>query len=177
MPPFTRNAMKKSLWKLLAIKPLSKITVRDIVDDCGINRNSFYYHFADIPSLVNETVRDQIDKIISQSNMDSMEKCQYEIYQGMLNNKKEILNIYHSMSREILEKYIMKLCEFTAEKYCSAYEGEDKRQLIMFIESQLLGQCIGWLNTNMSPEILDWNHQLCMLLKYGAEYMLGSHDR
>ena len=29
-------------------KPLQKITVRDIVDDCGINRNTFYYYFRDI---------------------------------------------------------------------------------------------------------------------------------
>lgn len=172
MPPFTRNAMKKSLWKLLSVKPLSKITVRDIVDDCGINRNSFYYHFADIPTLVNETVKDQINKIIVQSNMDSMEDCQYKIYQGLLDNKKEILNIYHSVSRETLERYVMKLCEFTAEKYCSEYQGKSKKMIVLFIESQLFGQYIGWMNTNMPSEMLEWNHQLCMMLKRGAEYMI-----
>ena len=40
-----RNAIMESLLKLLEERPLSKITVKDIVDDCGINRNTFYYHF------------------------------------------------------------------------------------------------------------------------------------
>ena len=47
MPSFTRNAIIASFLKLLNERPLHKITVKDIVEDCGINRNSFYYHFED----------------------------------------------------------------------------------------------------------------------------------
>ena len=54
MPNFTRKAIKESFLKLLSQRPLSQITVKDIVEDCGINRNSFYYHFADLPALVEE---------------------------------------------------------------------------------------------------------------------------
>ena len=43
MANFTKKAIRDSLVKLLNEKPLSKITVRDIVDDCGVNRNTFYY--------------------------------------------------------------------------------------------------------------------------------------
>ena len=44
----TKNAIMTSLVKLLNEKPLDKITVKDIVEDCGINRNTFYYHYHDI---------------------------------------------------------------------------------------------------------------------------------
>ena len=44
MPNFTKQAIKDSFLKLLNQQPLSKISVRSIVEDCGINRNSFYYH-------------------------------------------------------------------------------------------------------------------------------------
>ena len=44
MPTFTKKAIEIALFKLLNEKPLSKITVKDIVEECGINRNSFYYH-------------------------------------------------------------------------------------------------------------------------------------
>ena len=54
MPNFTKNAIKASFMKLLNEKPLNKISVKNIVEDCGINRNSFYYHFQDIPSLIVE---------------------------------------------------------------------------------------------------------------------------
>ena len=49
MPNFTKQAIKDSFLRLLNQQPLSKISVRSIVEDCGINRNSFYYHYQDIP--------------------------------------------------------------------------------------------------------------------------------
>ena len=43
MANLTKEAIKKSLIKLLNERPINRITVNDIVEDCGINRNSFYY--------------------------------------------------------------------------------------------------------------------------------------
>ena len=48
----TKQAIKQSFWELLEQRPLAQITVKDIVERCGINRNSFYYHFQDIPALI-----------------------------------------------------------------------------------------------------------------------------
>ena len=45
----TKRAIRASFLKLLNERPLNKIPVKDIVEDCGINRNSFYYHYTDIP--------------------------------------------------------------------------------------------------------------------------------
>ena len=75
MANFTKQAIKASFMKLLNQKPLSKISVRDIVEDCGINRNSFYYHFQDIPSLLGEIVTEQTDELIRQyPTISSMEE-------------------------------------------------------------------------------------------------------
>ena len=41
MPNFTQNAIKQAFIKLLDERPLKQITVKDIVEECGINRNSF----------------------------------------------------------------------------------------------------------------------------------------
>lgn len=49
---FTQKAIRASFIKLLNQKPLSQITIKDIVDDCGVNRNTFYYYFQDLPDLV-----------------------------------------------------------------------------------------------------------------------------
>lgn len=43
MAQFTKQAIINSFLKLLEETPLDKITVKDIVEDCGINRNTFYY--------------------------------------------------------------------------------------------------------------------------------------
>lgn len=54
MPSFTKKAIMESFLRLMEKKPLDKITVRDIVDDCGINRNTFYYYFQDIYAVLEE---------------------------------------------------------------------------------------------------------------------------
>lgn len=48
----TKRALEASLKKLLVQKPLNKITINDITEDCGVNRMTFYYHFKDIYDLV-----------------------------------------------------------------------------------------------------------------------------
>ena len=42
MASFTKKAICQSFIKLLSERPIDKITVKDIVDDCGIARNTFY---------------------------------------------------------------------------------------------------------------------------------------
>ena len=64
MPNFTRRAIKESFLKLLNQRPLNQITVKDIVEDCGINRNSFYYHFSDLPALVEEIMAEQVSAMV-----------------------------------------------------------------------------------------------------------------
>lgn len=53
----TKRALAESLKKLLSKKNLDKITVKDIITDCGVNRQTFYYHFHDIYALTEWALR------------------------------------------------------------------------------------------------------------------------
>ena len=48
MSDITKRALEASLKKMLLKKPVTKITISDITEDCGVNRATFYYHFKDI---------------------------------------------------------------------------------------------------------------------------------
>ena len=63
MPSFTKEAILKAFLHIAAKKPIEKITVRDIVDECGINRNTFYYHFQDMYAVLEEICRDAIEGV------------------------------------------------------------------------------------------------------------------
>ena len=52
MSQTTKRALAQSLKHLMEQKPLEKITVVDISEDCGVNRQTFYYHFQDIYDLI-----------------------------------------------------------------------------------------------------------------------------
>ena len=64
MSQITKRALEQSLKNLLLKKPLNKITISDITEDCGINRMTFYYHFQDIPALIEEIITEQTKTII-----------------------------------------------------------------------------------------------------------------
>ena len=60
----TRNAIMDSCVQLLEERPISKISVKDVVEECGINRNTFYYHFQDLPTLIETIVQEEADQLI-----------------------------------------------------------------------------------------------------------------
>lgn len=118
MANFTEREIKRSFIKLLNEKPLSKISVRDIVEDCGINRNSFYYHFQDIPALLEEIVSEQSAAIIQKyPQPDSLEECFRAAFEFALSNKRAAYNIFNSVNRDLLDRELLRLCDKTVSAY------------------------------------------------------------
>ena len=60
----TKKAIAYTFKDLLKEKPFNKITVNDISNQCNINRQTFYYHFQDIPDLVEWICIDDVDHLI-----------------------------------------------------------------------------------------------------------------
>ena len=61
----TKRALADSLKKLLTKRSLDKITVKDIVEDCGVNRQTFYYHFHDIYDLMEWTFQNKAEELLN----------------------------------------------------------------------------------------------------------------
>lgn len=54
-----KNAMKS--------KSLSKITVSELIEACGVNRKTFYYHFQDIYDLLKWTLEQEELRLLKSS--------------------------------------------------------------------------------------------------------------
>ena len=114
----TKRAIKESFVNLLNERPLNKISVRDITDKCGINRNSFYYHYQDIPALMEEILIEQIDDIIEKySGTDSLDEFFDVSFGFVLENKRALYHMYCSSNREYFEQMLMKTCEYIVTNY------------------------------------------------------------
>lgn len=172
MPNFTKNAIKASFLKLLGERPLSKITIKDIVTDCGINRNSFYYHFEDIPALIEEIVREESDRIIKQyPTISSFEDCLKISVEFALQNKKAIYHIYNSVNRDIFERHLWEACRYVVTTYINTAFGSyrvtpnDKEIIVKYYKCELFGQVCEWLDNGLKEDILATNRRLCELRK------------
>lgn len=99
----TKNTIIDTFWLLLEEKPYNKITVKDIVDRYRMNRNTFYYHFHDIPDLLETAVKNDADYIIhTYGKTGAPLVCITNFIEHCSRRKKAILHIYHSFSANIL---------------------------------------------------------------------------
>ena len=64
MSTITKRALAEALKKMMEKKLLSKITVTDLAEACGINRHTFYYHFRDIYDLVEWIYCSEVERAI-----------------------------------------------------------------------------------------------------------------
>ncbi len=80
MPQYTKIALIQSFIKLLNETPMDKITVKDIVEDCGVNRNTFYYYFSDIYAMLEEVFISETQSALEgQKNYDSWQESFFRI--------------------------------------------------------------------------------------------------
>lgn len=114
----TKPAIRAAFLKLLSERPLSRITVRDITDECGINRNSFYYHYPDIPTLIEEIFSEELSRIIREHpSINSLEDCLITAANFGSQNRQVIRHIYSSARRDLFEQYMWRVCDKTVELY------------------------------------------------------------
>ena len=139
MSQTTKRALAQSLKKLLQTKPLSKITINDIAEDCGVSRMTFYYHFADIYDLVEWT-------------------CQEDASVALAGNKTFVLNVYHSISREHLERYLYQLTYdlligVVEEKAVGlSVSDRDKAFIADFYKYAFVGLMLNWIREGMKED-------------------------
>ncbi|MCM1133662.1 MAG: TetR/AcrR family transcriptional regulator [Ruminococcus flavefaciens] len=168
MAGFTKQAIRNSCIKLLNQKAYHQLTVKDIVEDCGINRNSFYYHYQDLPSLIEEIITDEADKLIrNYSRIESIEEGLNTAISFALENKRAVLHIHNSANREMYEQYLWKICGHVAETYINTAFSEynisddNKRVIINFHKCECFGLIMDWLNSGMKKDIMQDLKILC----------------
>ena len=173
MTSLTKDAIKQSFLKLLNSKPIDKITVKEIVQDCGINRNSFYYHFADIPSLMEEMFNDQADEFVSRSF--SYENLYDSIMAAIafsLENKTAILHVFNSPNRQFLDRYLNRVARRTVTGFFDNYtkgvkniSEEDREAIVMYYKSLLIGFVFDWINDGVQYDLSMKVKRICELFE------------
>lgn len=103
---YTRKILAESLKKLICRKSFSNITVREITEDCGLNRNTFYYHFEDINDLLKWTLEQEaIDVVKHFDLMSDYEEAVRFVMNYIEENEKLLNNICNSLGQGELKRF------------------------------------------------------------------------
>ena len=144
MSQTTKRALEASLKKLLLEKPLNKITINDITEDCGVNRMIL--------------MEDAAKTMEGRQSFDTWTEAFLDILHQIRDNKALVLNVYRSVGREQVEQYLYKLLdpmlkEF-ADRECRdiTVQDDDKQFVVDFYKYALVGVVLEWIRRDMKTE-------------------------
>ena len=184
MANFTREAIQNAFMKLLNEKPFKEIAVLDIVKECGISRNTFYYHFKDIPEVVESLARQYADSIIDANpHIESIADCINTVVDSWLDNKRAVLPMYKSVNRYIFEKYQWKACEYAVVSYLDTIASNvdltdaDRRILLNYMKSVCFGIVMFWLENNLDKKIRSDMQRICEIKQGDVQQLIEKFSR
>lgn len=163
MSQITKRALEQSLKNLLLKKPLNKITISDITEDCGINRMTFYYHFQDIYALVEWACLEDARKALEEKKThDTWQQGLLQIFYAVLENKPFIMNVYRCVDRAQVETYLKPLTDqllmgvVEEESAGMTVREEDKAFIARIFSYCFVGLMLDWIREDMTeaPEQL-----------------------
>ena len=156
---YTRKVIRETFLQMLGEMPLDKITVKDIVLRCNINRNTFYYHYADIYAVLTEVLEMDLQRVIDEYNdtMSWEESC-LSAARMALGNKRAVYHIYNSIRREDLERYMYGVAGSVMTRYVEHVSAgipaseDDKRIIARFYQSAMTEMVIQWIIGGMKED-------------------------
>lgn len=166
-------AIEKTFIDLLNERPLDQITVTDIVNRCGVNRNTFYYYFEDVYGLIDDMFREQTRLFLKNYPVDSPNnlKSGFEVAtQFLRDNKTAIFHLYNSLNRGRVEEYVYDIAEKTVKHFLDAQaEGmnvskHDIEVLTGLYTSAFEGVALRWMSEGMSENTTQYINDIDRLI-------------
>ncbi|MBR6404306.1 MAG: TetR/AcrR family transcriptional regulator C-terminal domain-containing protein [Eubacterium sp.] len=170
----TKRAIADSLKELTSEKTFDKISVKDISEKCGINRQTFYYHFEDKFALLEWIYKtDLFDANMEGIDFDNWGEKFYQTLTAMKNDKAFYVNTINH-TENYIHRYIT---EQTQTVFQKAIDILDERKAVDEVQREFIakffaygvtGMVIEWASGGMikEPEFLSTN---MMKLKNSCE--------
>ncbi len=166
----TKRAIVDAFQQILEETPINKITVKSIVERCGINRNTFYYYFTGIPELVEYHLTAMADQLIDSFDQPVLEEELQRIVRYFAQRKKSVLHIYRYYPREEFIRFLDKIAAYIVEKNMdratkdTPISEEGFTILTRYYKSVMIGNLLDWLEARMDYDMEATVTRLCELM-------------
>lgn len=159
----TKKAIAEGMKELTKKKSFDKLTVSDISKICGLNRQTFYYHFRDKYELVNWIYYKELISFFVEDL--TYENCLHKILQMLKKMKAEdyfYINTLKASAKKEFEEYLFQLVselfiDIIGRIAADTDMGEDEIKFIAeFYAFGMAGTIISWAVKGMkeSPEYI-----------------------
>ncbi len=167
MPSFTKKAILASFLHLLSKKPFDKITVRDIVDDCGINRNTFYYYFQDIYAVLEDLLDEWLRDLPEDGGLQETALAFFNaVTDFTLRNPRAAHTLSLSLGLEGMERYLAKRLDesFVACFDRAGWQEQNRAVAAAFVRHALLGFAFSYMQSEKKRDAVAVSEGICAVL-------------
>lgn len=105
MPVNMKNIIAEAFLKMVRQKGIDKITVKALIDECNISRQTFYYHFRDIMEVIEWSTQQAFHSMLVRSlEADTPKETVELLISSTMENRKLIRKLLDSQKRQEIEK-------------------------------------------------------------------------
>jgi len=180
----TKYELEVALKKYLLKKPLDKITIHELTDECGISRMAFYYHFKDIYDLAQWACLEDAKRVLNgKKTKDTWQEGLLDIFAAIYDNKPFIMNAYHAINREQLEAFLyQRTYELLYDVVKSEVKGHqvtenDQKFIAQFYKYSFVGLVLEWINQGMTQDYRPIAKKTITLMEDAIETAIHKFER
>lgn len=127
MKNHTKKLIADTFTKMLISMPIGKITVTKLVEECGVNRQTFYYYFNDIYDLMEYSLMDKIEEFLANEEGGAdWQGSVGRLIDFFTQNRKLVLHGYDAQNRTQYELFLQRNLFKTFFKFAENYSKYDR---------------------------------------------------
>lgn len=184
MAQLTKNAIMDAFVRLVQQMPMDQITVQAITAECGISRNTFYYHYSDIYALLKAMLQRDMDMLLAQRTPGEHATDGLRRLIGYISARQRMFShIYTAVGHATMEDYLME----TSWELFMAYlqdtaegldpSGEDLEFLCYSYQFMLIGILLSWVRRGMKGELAELLDRAQRLFFHGTRRVLEENSQ
>lgn len=150
----TKKLISETLKSIMRKKPFSKITVSEIISECGVNRKTFYYHFEDIYALLKWMLEEEAIEVVKHFDLlvDYEEAIRF-VMRYVDENEYIISCAYDSIGRDEMKRFFYKdfvgvvasVIDAAEANFKNKIDPDFKEYVAKFYTEAISGMLIDWV--------------------------------
>lgn len=179
----TKNAIETAFLKLLKERYFEKVMVKDVVEECGLTRNTFYYYYEDTYNIITDILERELRRIIDEMDGGTpLLESVGDTFEFLDENPRIAKHLFASTKKEEIYSYVRSAGEIVVrhwiEMETAAYPlaEADKRIIVNAYKYVIQGLISDWTEQGMRYSIAEEMKRTAEIFVRGLELVIRSNQ-